>query len=85
MMTEKEKGESIESQETAYVEGQKLVYDTFKHLTTINTGSILLLVAFIEKLFTNPRWKVLITVAFISFIISTVCSIFMMIMIAGDI
>jgi hypothetical protein len=35
-------------------ESVKMQYDGFKHLTTLNTGSILLLVAFLERVFSNP-------------------------------
>jgi hypothetical protein len=61
--------------EKANQEGEKLVYDSMKHLTTLNTGSILLLVTFLEKLFSNPRWNALIAVSLISFVASIVCSV----------
>lgn len=61
--------------EKADQEGEKLFYDSMKHLTTLNTGSILLLVTFLEKLFGNPRWKALIAVSLISFVASIVCSV----------
>ena len=61
--------------EKANQEGEKLVYDSMKHLTTLNTGSILLLVTFLEKLFSNPRWKALVAVSLISFVASIVCSV----------
>lgn len=43
--------------EKAQEEGNKLLYDTTKHLATLCTGSLLLLVTFLEKLFTSPLWK----------------------------
>ncbi len=46
--------------------------DFLKHLTTLNTGSILLLVTFLEKLFNKPEWQELIGVAFLSFGVSIV-------------
>lgn len=61
--------------EKADQEGEKLFYDSMKHLTTLNTGSILLLVTFLEKLFSNPQWKTLIAVSLICFVISIVCSV----------
>lgn len=73
------------AEEKAYQEGQKLVYDTFKHLTTVATGSILLMIGFLEKLFKSPQWKALIVVTFISFLLSVCASIGMMIMIATSI
>lgn len=61
--------------EKADQEGEKLYFDSMKHLTTLNTGSILLLVTFLEKLFNNPRWRALIAVSLISFVISILCSV----------
>ena len=46
--------------DTDYREAMKLRFDFFKHLTTLSTGSLLLLVAFLEKLFQNPQWPSLI-------------------------
>lgn len=34
---------------------QPIKFDYFKHLTTLSTGSILILVAFLEKVFTAPQ------------------------------
>lgn len=48
----------------------KLEFEYLKHLTTICTGSILLIVAFLEKLFLQPKWKTLIALALIFFVIS---------------
>jgi hypothetical protein len=53
-------------------EGQKLLYDAFKHLTTLSTGSVLLLATFLEKFFKEPEWKALIAVTFLGFIASIV-------------
>ena len=41
-----------------------------KHLTTLNTGSILLIVTFLDKLFKNPEWTLFIGIALVAFIIS---------------
>jgi hypothetical protein len=35
-------------------EVQRIQYDYFKHLTTLSTGSILIIVAFLEKVFSEP-------------------------------
>jgi hypothetical protein len=37
-------------------EGNKLLHDTMKQLITISTGSILIMIAFLEKVFKNPEW-----------------------------
>jgi hypothetical protein len=55
-------------------EALKLFYDTMKHLTTLSTGSILVLLAFLEKIFTRPRWKALIVLTLVSLIISTLAA-----------
>jgi len=56
----------------------KLRYDAFKHLTTLNTGAILIIVALLEKFIAGPRWRVLVSVAFLLFLISTIFSFMMM-------
>jgi hypothetical protein len=35
-------------------EVQRIQYNYFKHLTTLSTGSILIIVAFLEKVFSEP-------------------------------
>lgn len=66
-------------------EANKLFYDTFKHLTTLSTGSILILVALLDKVFEHPQWKALIVAAFVSFIISTLSSILMMFVVGASV
>jgi len=53
-----------DAKRSSFLEGQKLFHDTFKHLTTLNTGSILILATFLEKFFKVPTWKILIPMAF---------------------
>jgi hypothetical protein len=52
------------------VEGAKLMFDAIKHLTTLNVGSILVLVALLEKVFTHPLWRAVLAVAFAGFVLS---------------
>jgi hypothetical protein len=59
-------------------ESWKLRYDTYKHLTTLSTGSILLLVTFLEKLFERPAWKGLVIVSFCSFVVTVLASLVVM-------
>lgn len=66
-------------------EGWKLSHDTYKHLTTLNTGSILLLVTFIEKIFTRPVLKFLIIVTFVSFLASILASFMVMNILANSV
>lgn len=67
--------ETKKNSEKSDQEGEKLYFDSMKHLTTLNTGSVLLLVTFMEKFFNNPRWKSLIAVSLVSFVISILCSV----------
>jgi hypothetical protein len=64
-------------------EGRKLQYDTFKHLTTLSTGSILIFATLLEKVFVHPHWRALIIVAFAAFVLSILASIMLMILLAG--
>jgi Mg2+ and Co2+ transporter CorA len=64
--------------EKAREESGKLFYDMYKHLTTLSTGSILILVAFLEKVFANPRWKILVALSFVFFLLTIIFSFFQM-------
>jgi F0F1-type ATP synthase assembly protein I len=55
-----------------YVDSQKLVFDYIKHITTLDTGTIILLTVLLEKFFRTPQWKCLIVIAFLGFIVSIV-------------
>jgi hypothetical protein len=57
------------------IESGKLLHDTYKHLTTLSTGCIVLLSTFLEKLFQKPDWRFLVVVAFTSFVVSVVASV----------
>ena len=54
------------------VEYAKAVADYFKHLTTLSTGAIILIPAFLEKVFTNPVYRGCVTLSLIGFIASVV-------------
>ena len=54
------------------IEHTKLFNDYIKHLNTLSTGSILLLVTFLEKIFTNPHYKWLVIVSLICFLLSVI-------------
>jgi hypothetical protein len=53
-----------------YIETQKIVFDYIKHITTLDTGSIVLLSTLLENIFPNANWKPLIVVVFAGFSIS---------------
>jgi hypothetical protein len=66
-------------------EGQKLLYDSVKHLTTLSTGSILILIALLEKFFKTPEWPYLIAVGFLSLTLSTLGSVITMIILSNSV
>ena len=66
----------------AFEEGSKLFHDTFKHLTTLSTGSILLLVTFFDKFL---QWNFLATLSLLAFIASTLISFLLMLFLAKDV
>jgi Na+/H+ antiporter NhaC len=55
-------------------ESAKLGYDMFKHITTLSTGTIVVLATFLEKIFKNPSWQPLVIVTFVSLIFSLLCA-----------
>lgn len=60
------------------VERMKLLYDLTKHITTLSTGTLLLMAGLLEKIFKAPVWKPLATGAFLSFAASVVASLIAM-------
>ncbi len=48
------------------LDGNKLAFDLFKHVTTLSTGSILILATLLEKFFRQPSLRWLAITAFIS-------------------
>ena len=57
------------------LEEAKITVDYFKHLTTLSTGSVLLIATFIEKIFTNPSWKPLVAVSVGAFLVSLISAV----------
>lgn len=60
------------------LESLKLDHEAFKHLTTVSTGPILILAAFLEKLFPEPELKWLIPVTFLALIVAAYTSVVQM-------
>ena len=77
--------ESVEDIAKKSNESEKLYFESMKHLTTLNTASILLLVTFLEKLFQQPRWKALVAITLGSLAVSTLCSVSSMLQSANHI
>jgi len=73
------------SSKDPFTEGLKLQYDFFKHLTTLSTGTILLLVTLIEKLFITPEWKLLVPIALSSLLVTVISSLYNMVTISSAI
>lgn len=57
---------------------QKANYDYFKHITTLDSGAILVIATFLVKAFQNPNWPGLIVGAFICFVFSLLGSVMVM-------
>jgi hypothetical protein len=81
------KGETAmeEPKDKQKLEGFKLDHDTYKHLTTLSTGAILILATFLEKFFQQPKYKFLVGVTLVSLIISTIGSVFAMVGISDEV
>lgn len=80
-----DKQTSYTVQQTAHQESWKLQYDIYKHLTTLSTGSILLLITFLDKLFAQPVWKGLVVVALCSLFASILLSFVVMNLMASQV
>jgi len=52
--------------------------DYFKHLTTLSTGSILIIIAIIEGVFDNPECIILIAISFFFFLVSLIGALYML-------
>lgn len=51
------------------------LYAYFRHLSTLSTGSIIIIAAFLEKVFTEPAWIFLVKISISGFLLSVVCSV----------
>jgi hypothetical protein len=49
------------------VERMKILYDLNKHITTLSTGTLLLMAGWLDKVFKTPVWKPLAAGAFLLF------------------
>jgi len=61
----------------------KLQYDYYKHMTIINAGSILVIIALFEGVFEDPKGIEIIIISIVSFVVSLVCSLEIMSMIGN--
>ena len=59
-------------------DGLRLYFDVFKHLTTLSSGSIILLVSFLKQSKEPSEFGFLVSLAFLGFLTSSVSSIVVM-------
>jgi Na+-transporting NADH:ubiquinone oxidoreductase subunit NqrE len=62
-------------EEKRAAEESKLAHDYLKHVTTLSTGSLVLMVTFLEKLISKRQWGFLVDVSFVSFLVSIVSAV----------
>ena len=60
----------------------KLFFELFKHMTTLSTGTIVVMGTFLENVFQNPEWMFLVVITFVGFIASLIFSLGAMIFFA---
>lgn len=59
-------------------EGLRLFFDVFKHVTSLSSGSIIVLATFLDRLDNQPHWQLMVPIAFLGFMVATVGSIIVM-------
>lgn len=57
------------------LEAAKFWVEYLKHLTMLSTGSILLVVTFLERLFSRPLWKWAVIVAILALLLAVIGSV----------
>jgi hypothetical protein len=77
-------GESLEKLHADVQSGQALFFDLFKHLTTLNTGSILVLTSLRNQILATASWRILVPIALCGFLASLVASLVFMFVVAFD-
>jgi len=53
----------------------KFTSEYLKHITTLSTGSIVLITTFLNNIFRYPRWTAFVIVALVGFILSVIASV----------
>ncbi len=67
----------IESFRTSSLDINKFSFEAMKHLTTLSAGSIVLLVTFLDKLFSTGRdWIGFVEMALVLFVLAIICAMF---------
>jgi hypothetical protein len=65
----------IASSESALQSYHVSFYEYLRHLSTLTTGSIVLIGAFMEKLFAQPAWRPMVVISVGAFLVSLVASV----------
>lgn len=66
------------------VDGLKMIYDSMKHLTTLSTGILVILVSLVEKIFPNShKWYFLFPIVLITFLVS-ICATLLCMLYIGE-
>jgi hypothetical protein len=73
-----EKTREMTIDEKAEKESLKLLFEVYKHLTTLSSGSIIIICTFLEKFFKTPKSLHLITGSLICFLVSIIGSVYVM-------
>lgn len=60
------------------IDRMKLLFDLNKHITTLATGTLLLMAGLYERVFKTPMWKLLAAITFVLFAVSVICSVIAM-------
>jgi hypothetical protein len=66
-----------------HFERMKLLFDLGKHITTLATGTMLLMAGFYERVFKFPAWKLVAAGSFICFALAVLCSVVAMLCFAS--
>jgi uncharacterized protein YoxC len=63
---------------TSYLEGRKLNFDTFKQITTLGTGSIVILSGLASNVLQTAEWKLLLVLTVVFLFVSVISAIYAM-------
>jgi hypothetical protein len=78
MTTKNENPVELTTQEKAEKEAAKMYFELYKHLTTLSSGSIVLICTFLEKFFKTSESLHFLTASLVCFLASIIGSIYVM-------
>lgn len=62
----------LTDEKKAQQENNKLLFDVYKHITTLSSGTIVILATFLDKVFKNPKMGILITFSITSLLMALI-------------